>query len=137
MRLPLLILPLLLSACFVSLPSKGTVETRVVHGRVLVLTVDLDLANTFSRLAAWKHPAEGLGSNQRVVRTLPKDSLIRVTGSTATKCPWGDTYCAACVDVATGTRFDLWEQDLKRYTRLATKSESEQASQIGKNKPAN
>jgi hypothetical protein len=91
---------------------------------VLALTTDLDLANTFSRLAARKHPAEGLGSNQQVVRTVPKGSLIRITGSTATKCPWGDTYCAACVDVASGTRFDLWEQDLKRYTRPATESET-------------
>jgi hypothetical protein len=126
MRTLALLVPLLLSGCFVSLPSKGTAETRQYHGKVLALTTDLDLANTFSRLAAWKHPAEGLGSNQRIVRTVPEGSLIRVTGSTATRCPWGDTYCAACVDVASGTRFDLWEQDLKHYTRTATESENEQ-----------
>ncbi len=126
MRLLALLVPLLLSACFVSVPSKGTAETRQYHGKMVTLTTDLDLANTFSRLAAWKHPAEGLGSNQRVVQTLPMGSLIRVTGSTATRCPWGDTYCAACVDVASGTRFDLSEQKLKRYTRPATESETEQ-----------
>ncbi len=126
MRLLALLVPLLLSACFVSLPSKGTAETRQYHGKVVALTTDLDLANTFSRLAAWKHPAEGLGSNQRVVQTLPKGSLIRVTGSTATRCPWGNTYCAECVDAASGTRFDLWENDLKNYTRVATESETEQ-----------
>jgi hypothetical protein len=126
MRTLALLVPLLLSGCFVSLPSKGTAETRQYHGKVLALTTDLDLASTFSRLAAWKHPAEGLGSNQRIARTVPEGSLIRVTGSTATRCPWGDTYCAACVDVASGTRFDLWEQDLKHYTRTATESETEQ-----------
>ena len=128
MRLLALLIPLLLSGCFVSLSSKGTTETRRYHGKVVALTTDLDLANTFSRLAAWKHPAEGLGGNQRVVQTLPKGSLIRVTGSTATRCPWGDTYCAACVDVASGTRFDLLEQDLKHYTRPATGPETEQVT---------
>ena len=126
MRHIALFIPLLLSSCFVSLPSSGTAETRQYHGKVLTLTTDIDLANTFSRLAAWKHPAEGLGDNQRVVRTLPKGSFIRVTGSTATRCPWGDTFCAACVDVKSGTRFDLWEKHLDDYTRLATKAETEQ-----------
>ena len=102
--------------------------TRQYHGKVLVVTTDLDLANTFSRLAAWKHPATGLGSNQRVVRTLPKGSFISVTGITATRCPWGDTFSAACVDYITGTKFDLWEKNLMRYTRAATQAETDQVN---------
>lgn len=110
------------------MPSQGTAETRQHHGKVLVLTTDLDLANTFSRLAAWKHPATDLGSNQRVVRALPKGSFISVTGSTATRCPWGDIYSAACVDYITGTKFDLSEMNLKRYTRPATQTETDQVN---------
>lgn len=78
----------------------------------------MDLATTFSRPAAWPHPAEGLGSNQRVIRTLPKGALIRVTGSTATRHPGGVIHCAACVDVASGTHFDMEEADLARHARI-------------------
>lgn len=118
---------MLLSSCFVSLPSQGTAETKAYHGREVVLTTKLDLATTFSRLAAWEHPADHLGDNQHIVLTLSEGSLIQITGSRRTRAPWGDSYCAACVDVASGTRFDLWEKDIERFTRPAIESETEQA----------
>jgi len=102
------IITLMVSGCWIALPSDGPPGAKDYVGLKYLLHRDILIVSYWITPISWEiSNKDNIGANQKILKTLKAGNEIKIVSIKSFRLPSGVHYSYRCIVLNSGTKFDL------------------------------